>query len=591
MIKSVQLRERVSLLIVPAIAYLALFYLFPIVETLRLSFSSFPALANLIDILGTKTTWIIFWQTIDMALVVTAITLVIGYATACLLILLSRRMQYILILLILLPYWISTLVRSYAWIAVLGRKGVINWLAISLGLTSEPLDLLYNRLGAIIGMVNVVAPIMILILYAAFERIDRRLLQFASILGGRPFFVFGRVWLPLTIPGVVSGCILVFLISLGVFTTPAILGGATETSIAMAIEQQVHTLLDLPAAAALATLLLVVTVVILAATQRFWVPALMGQAAGSGRHDPLRWISALFDGMERIRVSYWKSRQPEALAESHGYWRVDRSRPPVIVWILGGASILYLLIPVVVVIGLSFSSADFLQFPPRSLSLRWFRAFFASPEWVGAARRSFVVAAITTAITMILALAAAYGIERGRLRHKNWVYMLFLSPLIVPPMIVAFGLYYIYAKLGWIGSLSGLAAAHVIIVLPYAVVTLTQGMRSIDPSLEFTANALGGRPLYVLWRIILPLLSPAMLSGALLVFLTSFDELIIALFLTSARSVTLPKQMWDSVRFEIDPINAAAATLLIALSVVIVSIVFMAEGWRHQASRPLAFEE
>src|SRR5207247_8029654 len=176
------------------------------------------ALASFIDIFSAKSTWIVFRQTFEMAMVVTAISLVLAYPVAYLLVHLPERKQRIVLLLVLLPYWISTLVRSYAWIAILGRKGAINSLLLSAGLVKEPLELIYNRLGATIGMVNVVTPMMILVLYAAFARIDINLTRIGSVLGGRPLFLFGRIWLPLSMPGVWSGCILVFLISLGVFT-------------------------------------------------------------------------------------------------------------------------------------------------------------------------------------------------------------------------------------------------------------------------------------------------------------------------------------------------------------------------------------
>ena len=556
----------IGLLVVPAAVYLAALYLLPIAQTLRIAFGSPSALASFMDVLTSRSTWIVFRQTFEMAIVVTACSLVVSYPIGYLLVRLSPVAQRIIVVLVLLPYWISTLVRSYAWIAILGRKGVVNTLLIDSGLTTQPIELLYNRLGATIGMVNVVAPMMILVLYAAFARIDLRFTRIGSVLGGHPLFVFGKVWLPLSAPGVWSGCILVFLVSLGVFTTPAILGGSTEMSVAMAIEQQVSTLLDLPAAAALSTLLLVVTALMFVTTQRIWIPALLGEAPGTARA-PVAWsIGTLFDRLERIT-----RRTPGSPAPARGYWSERRSVPRKLLWFAVALGILYLLIPVIVVIGLSFSSANYLQFPPRGLSLRWFSTFFHSPEWVGAAGRSFVVAATTTAIVVILGTAVAYGIERGRVRYQRAHYLLLLSPLIIPPTILAFGLYSLYATLGWIGSLNALALAHVVIVLPFVFITLSQGLKTIDPMMEFAASSLGGRPMYVFRRITLPLLRPAVISGGLLAFLTSFDELIIALFLTSPRNTTLPKRMWDSVRFEIDPTNAAAATLLIGLSVLVVS--------------------
>lgn len=569
---TVRRRPRLEFLIVPAALYLAALYGYPVLETLRIAFGSPKAAANFTDILSQRSTWTVFGQTLDMAVVVTLLCLIVSYPLAYLLVAVPPRAQQVLVSLVLLPYWISTLVRSYAWIAILGRNGMVNWLIGALGLADGPFELLYNRFGATVGMVNVVTPIMVLVLYAAFSRIDRRLLRIGGILGGHPLFVFGRVWLPLSIPGVASGCIIVFLFSLGVFTTPAILGGAGETSVAMAIEQQVGTMLDLPAAASLSTLLLVLTFVLLGLTQRYWLAALLGGASSSVAGTKL--TAAIFDGLARLR--------PRGDAVPSRRW--NGAGGSVILWIVGGLGLLYMLAPVFVVIGLSFSSADFMQFPPRHLSLRWFTGFFGSSAWVGAAIRSFIVAFIATAIVTILGIATAYGLERSTLGKRRWIYVLFLSPLVMPPTILAFGLYYVYARLGLIGSLPALGAAHVVIVLPLVLVTLCQGLRAIDPAVEFAADSLGAGPLYKFRRVTLPLLGTAIVSGGLLAFLTSFDELILSLFPTSPRSVTLPKRMWDSVRFEIDPTNAAAATLLIALSILILGALLAIGAYRRPAA-------
>jgi len=375
----------------------------------------------------------------------------------------------------------------------------------------------------------------------------------------------------------------VFLISLGVFTTPAILGGCREINEAMAIEQQVGTLLDLPAAAALSTLLLIVSVAVLAVTQRIWVPALLGRVRDVPRRRLLASAAALFDVLQRL-LRMRRSTPASPRTATARYWSAERTRGRRMLWTISGLGLFYLLIPVIVVVALSFSSANFLQFPPRGLSLRWFAAFFRSPEWVGAAGRSFAVALMTTALAMLLGTALAYGIARGRMRDRSWQYVLLLSPLVIPPTILAFGLYSLYAAAGWIGNLGALALAHVVIVLPFVFVTLSQGLKAIDPAVEFAAGSLGGKPAYVFRRITLPLLRPALISGGLLAFLTSFDELIIALFLTSPRSATLPKRMWDSVRFEIDPTNAAAATLLIGLSVLALSLSLLGGVRRRHSS-------
>ncbi len=552
--------DRRTLLIVPAAGFLLALYALPVGVSLFLSVGSREALRDFAEIAADKTTRIIFWQTFDMAFQTTLAALAISYPVAYLMVRVDRGKQAILLVAVLLPYWISTLVRSYAWIVLLGREGPLR-AALRL-LSIETPDLLYNRPAAMIGMINVVVPLMVIILFNAFSRIDQRLVRVGLSMGGSPGYVFGRVWLPLSIPGVIAGAILVFLVSLGVFTTPAMLGGATETSVAMAIEAEVNKVLDMSAAASLSFLLLLTAISILVATRNAWVPTLIG-VSGRGLGAASFDAAFLFDWWPRLRLKFRRKRHGPAPSTTgpdgpaSGRW----------LKIATGMCLVYILLPIFVVVALSFSGADFLQFPPRSLSLRWFSNFFSSVEWTGAMRRSFVVAAITTLVSLVLGLATAYAIEIGRIRSKQTIYIVILSPLVVPPAILALGLYYIYSKLGWIGSLPALALAHVVLVFPFVFITMSQGFRSIPLNIIGAAASLGAGHFLTFRRVMLPMLTSSIISGGLLAFLTSFDELILAMFLTSSRGATLPKRMWDSVRFEIDPTNAAAATILIAISV------------------------
>lgn len=572
------LDRRTLLLMAPAAFFLLAFYALPIGISLFLSVGSRDALADFVEIATDLTTRIVFWQTFDMAFQVTLAALVISYPIAYLLVRLDRGRQAMLLVAILLPYWISTLVRSYAWIVLLGRDGPLRH-ALRL-LSIQTPDLLYNRPAAMIGMINVVVPLMVIILYNAFGRIDQALVRVALSMGGSPGYVFGRVWLPLSMPGVAAGTVIVFLVSLGVFTTPAMLGGATETSVAMAIEAEINKVLDVSAAASLSFLLLVAALAILIVARNAWVPALIG-VPGKGLGAATLNAAFLFDWWPRLRA---RLRAPTP-------GKASRPCTPATVtggtWlkIAAGLGVIYILLPIFVVVALSFSGADFLQFPPRSLSLRWFSTFFSSADWTGATQRSFVVAIITTTLSLVLALSTAYATEIGRVRGKQSIYIVILSPLVVPPTILALGLYYIYSKLGWIGSLPALAAAHIVLVFPFVFITLSQGFRSIPPSIINAAQSLGAGRFMTFRSVMLPMLSGSLVSGGLLAFLTSFDELILAMFLTNSRSATLPKRMWDSVRFEIDPTNAAAAAILIGISVL---ILFLSRLCQIHARRGLA---
>ncbi|HRY24733.1 MAG: ABC transporter permease [Geminicoccaceae bacterium] len=200
-------------------------------------------------------------NTFRIALIATATCAILGYPLAYWLCCLRGRARMIGLALVVLPFWVSILVRTYAWIVVLGNNGVVNRSLLGLGFVDEPLAILYNELGVIIGTTNVLLPFLVLPLFAAMVRIDRRLLMAAAGLGAGPWTVFRRVFLPLTLPALAAGCILVFILTLGFFITPAILGGGRVPMIANMIDMLINRLPRWELAAALSTVLLVATFV------------------------------------------------------------------------------------------------------------------------------------------------------------------------------------------------------------------------------------------------------------------------------------------------------------------------------------------
>jgi len=267
--RAIQLRY--MLLVVPAIAYLAAFYAYPVAAMLVRSVSDPTwSLANFEPItrvrghqeflgiisLPTNAYLRVLGITFQIALVVTVLTLVLGYPVAYALASMSPARANVLMIFVLIPFWTSILVRSYAWMVLLGREGTVNRVMIRLGLVDEPVKLLNTRLAVYVAMVHILLPFMILPLYSVMRGIDRNLLRAAENLGASPFHVFRRVFLPLSLPGVGAGCLLVFILALGFYITPALLGGQRDITISMLIAQQVN-LLKWGFASALALLLLV----------------------------------------------------------------------------------------------------------------------------------------------------------------------------------------------------------------------------------------------------------------------------------------------------------------------------------------------
>ena len=248
-------------LALPALALFCLFFAVPVARLLGLSVEGGSA-EWFAKALGTQVYRDVFALTFAIALGVTAIALLLGYPVAYFLATTTPGWRAFGFLMVLLPLWTSILVRTYAWMVLLGRNGVVNKVLLGWGVIERPLPLMYNISGVLIGMVHVLLPYMVLPLYSALRRMDPNLMQAASGLGAGGWLVFWRVVLPLTAGGVAAGTVLVFVLSLGFFITPALLGGGRVVMIGVLIQQQASELLDWNFAAALSALLLAATLLI-----------------------------------------------------------------------------------------------------------------------------------------------------------------------------------------------------------------------------------------------------------------------------------------------------------------------------------------
>jgi ABC-type spermidine/putrescine transport system permease subunit I len=264
-----RIESALPLLLVPLVAYLAVFYAYPVLAMLWRSFSD-PTLSlqHYREVLTTPVVLKVFWITLRIATVVTALTLVLGYPVAFVMATASGPVRTILLGVVLVPFWISVLVRSYAWMVLLGRYGLVNQLLLALGVVDAPVRLLNTPLALYVGMVHILLPFMILPLYSVLSGIDRRLIAAAQGLGARPLNVFRHVVLPLSLPGVGAGCLLVFVLSLGFYVTPALLGGTQDIMIAVLIAEQVD-LFNWGLASALSAVLLGGTLLVILTLDRF----------------------------------------------------------------------------------------------------------------------------------------------------------------------------------------------------------------------------------------------------------------------------------------------------------------------------------
>jgi len=256
--------------IVPVLIYLLVFFVIPISRALHGSFWDPDFSLKHYAHFFTEPVYLkVVINSFKIALTVTIFSLLLGYPYAYLLSSFSEPTANKLLIFVLLPFWISLLVRNYAWMVLLGRNGVFNTILINIGLISRPVKFLYSTTGVNIGMVHIMLPYMILCLYAVMKGIDRDLLKAAQSLGGNRLRTFIRVFLPLSLPGVGGGCLMVFIMAIGFFITPALLGGPRDTMIAQLIEQSVTLLLNWGFAFAASFVLLLLTVFVLLVYNRF----------------------------------------------------------------------------------------------------------------------------------------------------------------------------------------------------------------------------------------------------------------------------------------------------------------------------------
>lgn len=233
---------------------------------------------------------------------------------------------------------------------------------------------------------------------------------------------------------------------------------------------------------------------------------------------------------------------------------------------LGTALLLFLIIPSVIVIPMSFSASNFLEFPPHEWSLRWYRTYFHSTAWMQATATSLKVGGLTAVIGTAIGTAAAYGLRSAGVRWTRMLLLLLLTPIMVPVILVAIGLFYLFVKLGLLNTLAGLALADSMLALPLVVLVVGAALQSYDMSQEMVARSLGASRPRAFFLVTLPQIRFAVMTAAVLAFLTGFDEVVIALFVSGGANSTLTREMFNALRDQIDPVIAAISTVTIGIS-------------------------
>lgn len=243
--------------------------------------------------------------------------------------------------------------------------------------------------------------------------------------------------------------------------------------------------------------------------------------------------------------------------------------PKALLYAFVALALLFLILPNFIVVPISFEPTSVLEFPPRGFSTQWYEKYFTQPGWVKATWTSVYVAVLTMIVSVTIGSFAAYGLVRGAFPGKRLLNAFFLFPIIIPTLVTAIAIFKLFSTLRLTGTFFGFVMGHSILAIPFVITIMTASLRGIDPTLEHAARNLGAGRFKTLWRVTFPLALPGMLSAALFAFLVSFDELLIALFLSTPRMSTLPKKLWDGIRLEIDPSLAAVSTILVGVSLTV----------------------
>lgn len=254
----------------------------------------------------------------------------------------------------------------------------------------------------------------------------------------------------------------------------------------------------------------------------------------------------------------WLSRPASETQVTHG----DR------LWLyaFAGVAMALLVAPTLIVIPMSFSDSQYLEFPPQEWSLRWYREYFGSPEWMSATVTSLSAAFLTMLLATPIGVLAAYGLHASRLRIGQAVFVLLITPIMVPLILIAIGAFYLYVQVQIVYTLAGVVFAHSLLALPLVLIVTASGLKSYDMNQEMAARSLGASRATAFLTVTLPQIRFSVVTAALLAFLTSFDEVVIAMFISGGDNATLTRNMFNALRDQIDPTIAAISTIMVLVT-------------------------
>jgi spermidine/putrescine transport system permease protein len=551
----VQRRATFWALSLPPFLWLGLFFILPLILMFALSFRadmqgelfSFwtPTLKQYQTIVAIGSYWRLLGISIAIAFGVAVLATAMAYPVAYFLVFRAGRAAGLCLMLLLIPFWTSYLLRVMSWKFLLGSDGAINWLLIYSGVIAEPISgLLYSRSAVVIALVYVWIPFAALPICAALQRIQPELVEVAADLGATSWRRFWTIIFPLSFLGVLAAFFMVFIPTVGEYVTPLLVGGSRGTMYGNIIQDFFTKAADWPRGAALSVVMLVATLLLVVFATR----------------------------LVNVKAARMTASQ-SAISEQGGFSLLTG-------YFVGLIALLYL--PLAVLFLFSFNAGTGLSFPFQGLTLQWYEQLFQSPELLRSARNSFIVAAVSSCAAAAFGTALALLFARFNFRGDKLLFALAMLPLVVPVVILAVALLVLFLAAGIDRSLWTVAIAHSVCALPYVILIVSASLAGFDPDLEEAAMDLGAPYGRVILNIVLPLIAPSILSAWLVAFTVSLDEFALALFL-AGRDVTFPVYLFGQLRY------ASRLPMMIAFAVLMMMgtllLVLIAE-WIRRHGQP-----
>lgn len=621
-------RWRGFTLALPALLWLLLFFVAPLIIVILVSFWERGLRGNLVHTYTLENYEYvdsryrpILYRSLEMAGLTTLYCLILGFPLAYFIS--TRKKQWVRnlsLFMVILPFWTNFLIRTYAWQVLLGNNGVINHYFQAWGLIDQPMEILYTPRAVLIGMVYGFLPFMVLPIYASLERFDFRMIEASQDLGANSWSSFFRILLPMTFPGVVAGCILVFVPAVGAFVTPDLLGGVRGLMIGNLINNNFRRR-NMPRGAATSIVLMAIValgLIIYMLVERSGNSQRRPPANDDKRPNPfvrfllflqhlpgmvIGWPIRMFEDLtgqliRSLNIPYqirviWRDRIVNVAG------RLISVLAPIVNYI-------FLWIPIAVLVLFSFNDSRSTGVW-RGFSTRWYvkitdsvarnKDDFSTALMLETLQNSLIVSITATLIAAILGTLVAMSLVRGKYPGKPVIASLLYLPVAIPEIAQAFSLYIFFnvvfdylvdkpvtnAFVDVVNTLTGwnwqlgfgyptIIVSHVAFSISFVAVVVQARLVSMNPSYEEAARDLGANEWNTFWRVTFPILTPGILAGALLAFTLSLDDFVVTLMTTGVGTTTLTVYVYGLLKQTVTPEINAVSTLMIVASTILVAI-------------------